>query len=78
MEKFEILSRVFQSALQYFSPDRDELGEVFDFLIQVASLCEASRHPTSKETMWSQNNQNAAHTSKEVPLPEVVTAFQGG
>lgn len=39
MEIFEILSGIFQSALQYVSPGGKELGVALDLLIQVASLC---------------------------------------
>lgn len=77
MEKFKILG--------YFSLPFNmsvllevNLGVVFDLLVPGASLCFAWRHSTSKETRSSQRNRNAAHTSKGVPLPEVVRASQGG
>lgn len=38
MEEFEILSRVFQSALQRVGTGGGECGVVSDLLIQVASL----------------------------------------
>lgn len=38
MEEFEILSRVFQSALQRVGTGGGEYGAVSDLLIQVASL----------------------------------------
>lgn len=53
------------------------LGVVFDLLVPRSQslLTLASLHIKG---VRSQRNRNAAHTSKGVPLPEVVTAFHGG